>query len=84
MDTGYLALVFNDISAALPAPLFPYNIPGRTRNTIKPAAARKLAEHQNIVGIKDSVGSLESLRCFIEAVRDVSNLDVLSGPDHLA
>lgn len=72
------------IADAVPVPVFLYNIPGRTGNTIEPATAAKLAEHPNIVGIKDSAGSYESLRGFLDAVKGIPNFDVLSGPDHLA
>ena len=68
----------------MPVPVFLYNIPGRTGNTIEPATARKLAKHPNIVGIKDSAGSYESLKGFLDAARDLADFDVLSGPDHLA
>jgi 4-hydroxy-tetrahydrodipicolinate synthase len=72
------------IADAVPVPVFLYNIPGRTGNTIEPATAAKLAEHPNIVGIKDSAGSYESLKGYLDAVKDIPNFDVLSGPDHLA
>lgn len=72
------------IADAVPVPVFLYNIPGRTGNTIEPATARKLAEHPNIIGIKDSAGSYESLKGFLDAVSDMPGFDVLSGPDHLA
>ena len=72
------------IADAVPVPVFLYNIPARTGNTIEPATAAKLAEHPNIVGIKDSAGSYESLKGYLDAVRDIPGFDVLSGPDHLA
>jgi 4-hydroxy-tetrahydrodipicolinate synthase len=72
------------IADAVPVPVFLYNIPGRTGNTIEPATARTLAAHPNIVGVKDSAGSYESLKGYLDAVRDIENFDVLSGPDHLA
>ena len=75
---------YTKIADALTVPVFLYNIPGRTGNTIEPATACKLAEHPNIIGIKDSAGSYESLKGFIDAARDVEDFDVLSGPDHLA
>ena len=53
---------YTAIADALAVPVFLYNIPARTGNTIEPATARALAEHPNIVGIKDSAGSYESLR----------------------
>ena len=75
---------YTAIADALPVPVFLYNIPARTGNTIEPATARKLAEHPNIVGIKDSAGSYESLKGFLDAAKDIDSFDVLSGPDHLA
>lgn len=75
---------YTAIADAVPVPVFLYNIPGRTGNTIEPATAAKLAEHPNIVGIKDSAGSYESLRGYLDAVKDIPDFDVLSGPDHLA
>lgn len=75
---------YTAIAEALSVPVFLYNIPARTGNTIEPATARKLGEHPNIVGIKDSAGSYESLKGFLDAARDVADFDVLSGPDHLA
>lgn len=75
---------YTAIADALPVPVFLYNIPARTGNTIEPATARKLAEHPNIVGIKDSAGSYESLKGFLDAAQDIDGFDVLSGPDHLA
>ena len=75
---------YTAIADAVPVPVFLYNIPGRTGNTIEPATAARLAEHPNIVGIKDSAGSYESLKGFLDAVKDIDGFDVLSGPDHLA
>ena len=75
---------YSSIADAVPVPVFLYNIPGRTGNTIEPATAAKLAEHPNIIGIKDSAGSYESLKGFLNAVKDIPDFDVLSGPDHLA
>ena len=75
---------YTAIADAVPVPVFLYNIPASTGNTIEPATAAALARHPNIVGIKDSAGSYESLKGFLDAVRDIPDFDVLSGPDHLA
>lgn len=75
---------YTAIADSVPVPVFLYNIPARTGNTIEPATAAKLAQHPNIAGIKDSAGSYESLKGFLDAVKDSPNFDVLSGPDHLA
>lgn len=74
---------YTAIADALTVPVFLYNIPARTGNTIEPDTARMLAEHPNIIGIKDSAGSYESMSGFLNAVRDIDGFDVLNGPDSL-
>lgn len=74
---------YTAIADALSVPVFLYNIPARTGNTIEPDTARMLAQHPNIIGIKDSAGSYESLSGFLNAVRDIDGFDVLNGPDSL-
>ncbi len=60
---------YTAIADALSVPLFLYNIPARTGNTIAPETARQLARHENIVGIKDSAGSYDSLKGFRRGAR---------------
>lgn len=74
---------YQTVADALDVPLFLYNIPARTGNTLQPDTVRKLASHPNIIGIKDSAGSDESLSGFLKAVQDIENFDVLNGPDSL-
>ncbi|QDX28967.1 dihydrodipicolinate synthase family protein [Dickeya poaceiphila] len=74
---------YRAVADALPVPVFMYNIPARTGNTLQPETVRILAEHPNIIGIKDSAGSYESLSGFLQAVKDMPNCDVLNGPDSL-
>ncbi|MBJ7222917.1 MULTISPECIES: dihydrodipicolinate synthase family protein [unclassified Brenneria] len=71
------------IADALTVPVFLYNIPARTGNTLEPETVRILAEHPNIIGIKDSAGSYESLSGYLQAVKGLPNFDVLNGPDSL-
>ena len=71
------------IADALSVPVFLYNIPTRTGNTIEPQTARRLAAHGNIIGIKDSAGSYDSLKGFLDAVCDIDGFNVLNGPDSL-
>lgn len=74
---------YTKIADALTVPVFLYNIPARTGNTITPETAAKLGEHQNILGIKDSAGSYESLKGFLDVANGMKNFDVLTGPDSL-
>ncbi|MBW1214444.1 dihydrodipicolinate synthase family protein [Pantoea allii] len=74
---------YTAIADALSVPVFLYNIPARTGNTIAPETARILAEHPNIIGVKDSAGSYESLSGYLDAVKDSKDFAVLNGPDSL-
>jgi len=74
---------YTAIADALTVPVFLYNIPARTGNTIEPHTARVLASHPNIIGIKDSAGSYDSLSGFLQAAQGIDGFDVLNGPDSL-
>ncbi len=74
---------YRRVADALTVPLYLYNIPARTGNTLEPQTARVLADHPNIIGIKDSAGSQESLDGFLAVARERDGFDVLVGPDSL-
>lgn len=74
---------YQRVADALTVPLYLYNIPARTGNTLEPQTARILADHPNIIGIKDSAGSQESLDAFLAIARERDDFDVLVGPDSL-
>lgn len=74
---------YQHVADALTVPLFLYNIPARTGNILQPETVRTLAAHPNIIGIKDSAGSYESLSGFLQATADCEGFDVLNGPDSL-
>ncbi|ABD86723.1 dihydrodipicolinate synthase family protein [Rhodopseudomonas palustris] len=74
---------YRRVADAMAKPVYLYNIPARTGNTIQPDTARILADHPNIIGIKDSAGSQESLDAFLTIARERENFDVLVGADSL-
>lgn len=74
---------YRRVADALTVPVYLYNIPARTGNTLEPETARILADHPNIIGIKDSAGSQESLDAFLAIARGRDDFDVLVGPDSL-
>jgi len=62
-------------------PLFVYNIAARTASNILPATLGRLAEIDQVVGVKESCGSLDQMAHVIAAVPD--DFAVLSGDDAL-
>lgn len=60
-------------------PIVLYNIPGRTNVTLTPQTVARLAQHENIVAIKEATGSLD-IASEISALCDIT---LLSGDDSL-
>jgi len=50
---------FQDLAAAVDLPLFVYNNPWRSGNTLSPALLGKLAQIPGVIGIKDSCDSIQ-------------------------
>lgn len=78
-----LVTYYTRVADALSVPVYLYNIPARTGNTIAPETAAVLSNHPNIIGIKDSAGSQESLDGYLSIARGRDDFSVLVGPDHL-
>jgi 4-hydroxy-tetrahydrodipicolinate synthase len=64
------------------APLMLYNIPKNTGITITKNAVERLADHQNVIGIKDSSGNIETIKQYLNAAEGQA-FSVLSGSDSL-
>lgn len=73
---------YRAVAEAVKLPIVLYNIPARTGNAIRPATAARLAQMDNIVGIKDSSGNFDNMLQYIELTRDM-DFKVLSGNDSL-
>jgi 4-hydroxy-tetrahydrodipicolinate synthase len=50
---------FMTIADKVDLPLVPYNVPSRTGTNLLPETVARLAEHQNIVAIKEATGSMK-------------------------
>ncbi|MCX8071414.1 MAG: 4-hydroxy-tetrahydrodipicolinate synthase [Candidatus Binatia bacterium] len=72
---------YRAVAEATRFPLILYNIPGRTACKIEPATIARLSELEEIVGLKDSTGSLDELQDVLRLCG--SRLSVLSGDDSL-
>jgi len=66
--------------ADLDLPIVLYNVPGRTGQNLQPDLVVELAEHPNIVGIKEASGDITQISRIIEGTRDEEFI-VLSGDD---
>ena len=75
-------LHFRKIAESVDIPMFLYNVPGRTVVNMLPETVARLAEIDNIVGIKEASGSLEQISDVIR--RCPKDFIVLSGDDFTA
>ena len=73
---------YKAVAQAVPDfPIVFYNIPGRTGSNIEPATMARMAELDNIVGVKEATGSIDQVINIRLACGD--KLAVLSGEDAL-
>lgn len=67
------------VADAVDIPQILYNVPGRTGVSINPETVARLANHPNIVAIKEASGSMD----YVSQLRSVSDITILSGNDNL-
>jgi len=70
---------YKAIAAATSLPIILYNVPPRTNVNIDPGTVRRLAEIDNIVGVKEASGSIAQITQVIQQVPE--DFVVLSGDD---
>jgi 4-hydroxy-tetrahydrodipicolinate synthase len=70
---------FKAIASAVPLPIILYNIPGRTGVNIEPGTVKRLAEIENIIGVKEASGNISQMAAVLDMVPE--KFIVLSGDD---
>lgn len=72
---------FRAIADAVDLPIVVYNVPGRTGSNVEAATTLELAEHENIIAVKEASGNLAQIT---EIIRNSpTGFSVLSGDDAL-
>ena len=70
---------FEAIANASPVPVVVYNVPGRVGVNLQATTCVELAQHPNIIAVKEASGNLQQI---MEILRDKpTDFDVLSGDD---
>jgi 4-hydroxy-tetrahydrodipicolinate synthase len=68
--------------ADLDTPVVVYNVPGRTGQNLEPDLIAELAQHPNIVGVKEASGNIGQISRIIEETQD-EDFAVISGDDNI-
>lgn len=82
-DQETLATYYREVADAADLPIYLYAVPVFTHTRLTPATVADLAEHPNIVGVKDSSGDLGALSRMTDLVPDdfqilVGSADILA------
>ncbi|MBT9392450.1 4-hydroxy-tetrahydrodipicolinate synthase [Hymenobacter sp. NST-14] len=70
---------YQRVADASPVPVLLYNVPGRTSSNLTAATTLELAQHPNIIGIKEASGNLE--QCIAIAAAKPADFLLISGDD---
>ena len=71
------------VADSLPVPVYIYEIPARTGNSIDIDTVARLARHGNVKGIKDSSGKAERLDALSAIVKANAGFELYAGTDSL-
>ncbi|MDA9181516.1 4-hydroxy-tetrahydrodipicolinate synthase [Gammaproteobacteria bacterium] len=70
---------YKAIAEAVPVPLIPYNVPGRTSCDMLPKTVERFLNIDNIVAVKEAIGDLDRIKQLVEICGD--KINILSGDD---
>jgi 4-hydroxy-tetrahydrodipicolinate synthase len=74
---------YNHLADRLPLPLFLYNMPSHTKVSFEPATVKAIANHPNVVGLKDSSGNTVYFQLVCNAMKDNPDFSLLIGPEEV-
>lgn len=83
MTANELMAYFLDLADVSPVPLMLYNIPPYTKISLPPTTVAELAQHPNIMGIKDSSRDFEYFLSLVHHVEHRDHFKILTGTDTL-
>ena len=70
---------YKAIAEAVPVPLIPYNVPGRTSVDMLPKTVERFLKINNIVAVKEAIGDLKRIKKLVDICG--SKINILSGDD---
>ena len=74
---------YTALADALPLPLYLYNMPSHVKVFLEPATVKTLADHPNIVGLKDSSANMTYFQTLLYYLGDRDDFSLYIGPEAL-
>jgi dihydrodipicolinate synthase/N-acetylneuraminate lyase len=81
LDSQGVIEFYEHIADESPLPIIMYNIPQVTKVTISPEAVERLAQHGNIMGIKDSSGNYVGFTHYARVAKSAPGFTLFTGAD---
>jgi len=73
MQSANMLAFYRTVADRSPLPILLYNIPQATGYDLAPELVIELAEHPNVIGIKESGGDVEKVRKMVEGTRHIKH-----------
>ncbi|WP_373521098.1 dihydrodipicolinate synthase family protein [Aquiflexum sp.] len=83
LDQDDLFKYYIKLADQSPLPLFLYNFPIMTKSTIEPETVKRLSQHPNIIGIKDSSGNGVYYQKLLAIKKEKPEFSILIGPEEM-
>lgn len=83
ISQGELENYVRRMASALPLPVFLYNMPSHTKVSFGVETLRRLIDHPNIAGLKDSSGEMVYFHEVLRVARQRPDFSLLIGPEQL-
>lgn len=74
---------YNALASELPLPLYLYNMPSHVKVIFEPSTVKALAEHPNIIGLKDSSANMVYFQTLLHELSDKPDFALFVGPEEL-
>ena len=74
---------YTALANALPLPLYLYNMPSHVKVFLEPATVKTLANHPNIIGLKDSSSNMVYFQTLLYELSDRPDFALFMGPEQL-
>ena len=74
---------YTALADALPLPLYLYNMPSHVKVFLEPATVKTLANHSNIIGLKDSSANMTYFQTLLYHLGDNPDFSLYVGPEEL-
>ncbi len=74
---------YREIASETSLPIIIYNNKPKTNVTVEPATVARLAQIDNIIGVKDSTGDMTNTEEYLRLTRGMDNFHVMMGRDTL-